>query len=191
MPGREVVLLDTEFTAWSGSMERGWKGPGEYKEIVQIGAVRLDGASLRELAAFEILIRPLKNPRLSDYLIALTRIDNDRLERDGIDFPTALARFQQFARDRPFYCFGRDDRLIAANAASLGLPDPWPDRQATDLKDWLLRVGVKLAGIHSGELAAHVGAKSQGLAHDALVDARSLAEAVRFLVAKGAPNPLL
>jgi hypothetical protein len=56
------------------------------------------------------------------------------------------------------------------------------------LKDWLLGVGVPLAGVFSGELAAHVGSKSQGVAHDALVDARSLAEAVRYLVAKGAPN---
>lgn len=191
MAPREVVLLDTEFTAWSGSMERGWRGPGEHKEIVQIGAVALDAASLAELGTFEVLIRPVKNPRLSEYLTALTRITNERLEREGVDFPAALARFHEFAGDRAFYSFGRDDRLIAGNAELLGLPDPWPDRQATNLKDWLIRVGVRLAGIHSGELAAHVGAKSQGIAHDALVDARSLAEAVRYLVAKAAPNPLL
>lgn len=191
MTPREVVVLDTEFTAWCGSMERRWRGPGEHKEIVQIGAVALDAVSLAEIGAFEVLIRPVKNPRLSDYLVALTRITDERLGREGIDFPAALARFEEFAGNRPFYSFGRDDRLIAANAELLGLLDPWPGRQGTNLKDWLLSVGVTLAGVHSGELAAHVGAKSQGIAHDALVDARSLAEAVRYLVAKGAPNPLL
>jgi hypothetical protein len=34
-----------------------------------------------------------------------------------------------------------------------------------------------------------VGAAAQGRVHDALADARSLAEATRYLVARGAPNP--
>jgi hypothetical protein len=65
----------------------------------------------------------------------------------------------------------------------------WPNHSATNLKSWLLEIGVPLAGVYSGALAAHVGAAAQGIAHDALVDARSLAEAVRYLVTRGAPNP--
>jgi inhibitor of KinA sporulation pathway (predicted exonuclease) len=189
LPPAEVILLDTEFTAWPGSMERGWSAPGEHKEIVQIGAVAVDAATLREVAVFEVLVKPVKNPILSDYFVALTRITNERLAERGVDFPTAVSRFLAFAGDRQFYSYGRDDRIIAANAALLGRPDLWPGRAGVDLKDWLLGVGIKLAGVFSGELAAHVGGKSQGIAHDALVDARSLAEAVRYLVAKGAPNP--
>ncbi|MEQ1863637.1 MAG: exonuclease domain-containing protein [Micropepsaceae bacterium] len=185
----EVVVFDTEFTAWPGSMARGWAGPGEHKEIVQIGAVKLDAESFVEIGAFEILICPAKNPILSDYLVSLTRITNERLARDGVDFATGVGRFLAFVEDRPLHCFGRDDKIIALNAELVGRPDVWPDRGATNLKDWLLRVGVPLAGVFSGELSAHVGSKSQGLAHDALVDARSLAEAVRYLIARGAPNP--
>ncbi len=190
-PPPEVVVFDTEFTAWPGSMARAWSGPGEHKEIVQIGAVKLDARSLAETGAFEILIRPLKNPALSDYLVNLTRITNERLAREGVDFATGVGRFLDFFEVRPLFCFGRDDRLIASNADLIGRPELWPGRAGTNLKDWLLDVGVPLAGIFSGELAAHVGSKSQGIAHDALVDARSLAEAVRYLVAKGAPNPFL
>jgi DNA polymerase III epsilon subunit-like protein len=185
----EVVVFDTEFTAWPGSMARAWAGPGEHKEIVQIGAVKLESESLVEIGAFEVLIRPAKNPILSEYLVGLTRISNERLARDGVDFATGIGRFLAFVEERPCYCYGRDDKIIALNAQLIGLPHLWPDRAATNLKDWLLRVGVPLAGVFSGELAAHVGSKSQGIAHDALVDARSLAEAVRYLVAKGAPNP--
>ena len=188
-PPAGVILLDTEFTAWRGSMERGWSGPGEYKEIVQIGAVALHAQSLAEIGSFQILVRPVKNPVLSDYLVNLTRITNERIAQEGAEFATALSRFLSFAADRQLYSYGRDDRVIAGNAALLGRPELWTARSGIDLKDWLVRVGVPLAGIHSGELAAHVGSKSQGVAHDALVDARSLAEAVRYLVAKGAPNP--
>ena len=185
----EVVVFDTEFTAWLGSMARAWAGSGEHKEIVQIGAVVLDAASLEERQAFAVLIRPVLNPMLSDYLVDLTGITNERLAAEGVEFATGVTRFVEFAGARPLYAYGRDDRIIAANAERLRRPDLWPGLPTTNLKDWLLKVGIPLAGIHSGNLAAHVGSKSQGIAHDALIDARSLAEAVRYLVAKGAPNP--
>ena len=39
--GGEFVLFDLEFTAWEGSLERGWSEPWEAREIIQIGAVRV------------------------------------------------------------------------------------------------------------------------------------------------------
>jgi len=184
-----AVLFDTEFTAWAGSMDRHWAGPGEHKEVVQIGAVLVDAENFVERSSFQVLIRPVVNPVLSNYLIDLTRITNERLTREGVDFATGVTRFLDFAGNASLHCYGRDDRIIAGNAALLGQPHAWPERAALNLKDWLLEVGVPLAGVHSGALAKHVGSVSQGVAHDALVDARSLAEAVRYLVAKGAPNP--
>ena len=40
-----LTVFDLEFTAWECSMASHWLRPGEFKEVVQIGAVRLDGAS--------------------------------------------------------------------------------------------------------------------------------------------------
>ena len=190
-PSAKVVIFDTEFTAWAGSMARAWAGPGEHKEVVQIGAVALDVRTLTELRTFEVLIRPVKNPVLSDYLVGLTRIANERLAREGVDFAAGIRLFLDFAANLDLHCFGRDDKIIAQNAHLLGCAEIWTGRTATNLKEWLTRVGVPLAGVYSGQLAAHVGSKAQGIAHDALVDARSLAEAVRYLVAKGAPNPFV
>lgn len=187
----EVVAFDTEFTAWRGSMARGWAGPGEHKEIVQIGAVKLDARTLGEVGAFEILIRPHFNPVLSDYLVGLTRITNERIAEHGVAFADGLRAFREFVGNRRLFSYGRDDRILAANATLRGVSDVWPHLTGTNLKAWLLQVGVPLAGVHSGALAKHVGSVAQGIAHDALVDARSLAEAVRYLVARGAPNPFL
>jgi inhibitor of KinA sporulation pathway (predicted exonuclease) len=186
---KEVVVFDTEFTAWAGSMERGWQGPGEFREIVQIGAVRLDADTFVEQGSFAVLIRPVLNPVLSDYFVALTRITNERLSAEGVTFATGVERFAAFVANRPIYCYGRDDRIIAANAERLKQPQLWTNTTATNLREWLTGVGVKLAGISSGMLAKHVGSVAQGHVHDALVDARSLAEAVRYLVKNGAPNP--
>ena len=186
---KEVLIFDTEFTAWAGSVARNWRGPGEYKEIVQIGAVILGAQDMNETASFSVLIRPVKNPVLSSYFEKLTRITNQQLESDGLTFAEGIRRFLAFAGQRPSFCYGRDDRIIAENAALLGMQDQWAFAPSVNLRLWLEKVGVPLAGVHSGELAAHVGGASQGRAHDALTDARSLAEAVRYLVRKGAPNP--
>jgi inhibitor of KinA sporulation pathway (predicted exonuclease) len=186
---KEVVVFDTEFTAWRGSMERGWQGPGEFREIVQIGAVRIDTKTLAETAAFQVLIRPKLNPVLSDYFVDLTRITNDRLAAEGVAFAAGTSAFATFVGSRRMFCYGRDDRIIAQNAKRLHEPELWTNTTATNLRQWLVEVGIGLAGVSSGTLAKHVGAMSQGIAHDALVDARSLAEAVRYLVKKGAPNP--
>ena len=187
----EVVVFDTEFTAWAGSVARGWRGPSEFKEIVQIGAVIVNTATLKEQSAFSVLIHPVKNPVLSDYFVKLTRITNQRLRDDGVAFSEGIARYLQFSQHRTSYCYGRDDKIIAENAALLGLGDQWPSKPSINLRYWLEKVGVPLTGIHAGELSAHVGAASQGIAHDALTDARSLAEAVRYLIGKGGPNPFM
>ncbi|MBS28057.1 MAG: hypothetical protein CL566_03910 [Alphaproteobacteria bacterium] len=39
-----VVIVDFEYTSWDGARERGWPGPDEFKEVVPIGAVRVDAA---------------------------------------------------------------------------------------------------------------------------------------------------
>src|SRR5882762_1688961 len=67
--GHNVVVYDLEYTAWEGSQARGWSGPGEHREVVQIGAVRLDPhRGWAETASLARLVRPRINPRLSAYL---------------------------------------------------------------------------------------------------------------------------
>ena len=187
----EVLIFDTEFTAWSGSVARAWKGPGEHREIVQIGAVIINARDFTELATFSVLVKPVINPVLSSYFEKLTRITNERVQREGMSFAEAARRFMEFAGGRKSYCYGRDDLVIAENARLLGQEATWSFAKSKNLRHWLTEVGVPLSGIHSGELSAHVGSTSQGIAHDALTDARSLAEAVRYLVPRGAPNPFL
>ena len=187
----DAIVFDTEFTAWQGSMARRWSGPAEHREIVQIGAVAIDANSFVETASFSILIKPVHNPVLSDYLVALTRISNERLTAEATDFVSGVGAFVAFVAGRRLFCYGRDDKVIAANAKLLGERTVWPRVTAFDLKDWLLQIGIPLAGVHSGALAEHVGGVSQGVGHDALVDSRSLAAAIRYLVPRGAPNPLI
>jgi len=106
---KRIVIFDLEFTAWEGSVASRWSRPGEYTEVVQIGAVKLAADSLKELDSFEMLVKPRINPKLSDYLVALTGITNERLEAFGVDFITAYRAFLDFVGDGAIWAFARDD----------------------------------------------------------------------------------
>jgi inhibitor of KinA sporulation pathway (predicted exonuclease) len=95
LPAGDFIVADLEYTSWEGAHARNWGGPGEFREIVQIGAVRVsrDGG-LKETAAFMALVQPTLNPVLSDYLIDLTGITNADIARAGVPIPEGLDSFQ-------------------------------------------------------------------------------------------------
>lgn len=188
---REVVIFDTEFTAWEGSMARQWSGPGEHRELVQIGAVRIEPEGLAELAEFVVLVKPTRNPVLSDYFVRLTGITPAMVEAAGHSCAEALQRFLAFSSDADTFCFGRDDLVLHENVRFNGLDVAWESLAARNIKPWLANTGMILNGLHSGNLAKAAGAEFDGRAHDALTDSRSIAAAIRHLVARGAPNPFL
>src|SRR5580692_3651474 len=92
----QITIFDLEYTAWECSMARSWLAPGEFREVVQIGAVRLDADSFSVKAEFEVLVRPRFNPVLSPYFENLTGISNEQLAARGTDFRTAYDRFLAF-----------------------------------------------------------------------------------------------
>jgi inhibitor of KinA sporulation pathway (predicted exonuclease) len=183
-----LVVWDTEFTAWPGSQERGWTGPGEHRELVQIGAVALDAtAGLTEIAVFERIVQPKINPRLSQYFIDLTDITQQRVDREGVTFPRALDDFAAFANRwmGSIGAFGRDDLVLSENCALHGFVAPIAPGRFRDLRP-ALEAAIGRTGMMSSELPRFVGLPSPEQAHDALADARAIASVLRHftMVAK-------
>lgn len=183
------VLFDTEFTAWEGSMANRWLAPGEFREMVQIGAVKIDAGSLAPIAEFEVLIRPRFNPVLSDYFMTLTGITNDAVKARGVDYRDGYERFVDFVGDDAMAAFGRDDLVLIDNLALYGIADAPPLPSHRNIAEWLRANGIRTKGLHACDVAAACGAAFEGRKHDALDDARSLMMGVQALVARGAPNP--
>lgn len=187
---KTVVIFDLEFTAWEGSMQSRWTRPGEHKEVVQIGAVKLDAERLTVLDEFEMLVQPRVNPVLSDYLVALTAITNERLKERGVDFITALRAFLDFAGDAPVWAFGRDDLVLADNLKLYG----WGAMTLPvyhNAVPWLTAQGLDLAGKNANHVAEAAGTTFDGHRHDALADAHGVAKGIVHLVKNGAANPFL
>jgi inhibitor of KinA sporulation pathway (predicted exonuclease) len=179
-----VVVFDLEYTAWEGSLARAWSGPGEYREIVQIGAVRLDADDgWKEVASLSRLVRPRINSRLSAYLIALTGISQERVDADGVDFGEALAELAAFGPGAAFWSNGPDGEVIAENCRLTQMPPRIAPGQFGDVRPFLSRSLRRSAQeIDSYLLAREFCGQSAGRAHDALADARGVAAALRQVV---------
>lgn len=170
-----------EFTAWEGSLERHWTGPNEYREIVEIGALRvnLENPDQPE-QAFDTLVKPVKNPQLSDYFIKLTGISQQRLDREGKSFKTAMAAFAAFAAGvTRYYAYGEDGDIIAENFDFQNLENPLDGAQIINARPAIRQAHNLGKNVTSGDLPTAIGAaqKSGDLqAHKALDDARALAQ---------------
>jgi inhibitor of KinA sporulation pathway (predicted exonuclease) len=181
-----ITIFDLEYTAWECSMARHWLSPGEFKEVVQIGAVKLDADSLAPLAQFDQLVTPRINPQLSPYFEKLTGITGQALAARGTDFVTAYDRFVDFAGDGVIAAFGHDDWVLAENQRLYGIRELRPLPPFQDLRCWFADHGVDPRGMNSCEIGPLLGVPFQGHTHNALNDARSLAACMQTLAARGA-----
>lgn len=186
-----AVIFDLEFTAWEGSFECRWTRPGEHREVVQIGAVKLDAVSLKEVDRFEMLVKPRVNPVLSAYLVELTGISNEALKARGVDFITAYRAFLEFADSANTWAHGRDDLIISENLRLYGWHHGFPPLAYSNAIPWFAAHGLDLRGKHACEVAEAAGAAFVGRKHDALADARGVAAGFLALIGKGAANPFL
>jgi inhibitor of KinA sporulation pathway (predicted exonuclease) len=180
-----ITIFDLEYTAWECSMARHWLTPGEYREVVQIGAVKLNADTFAELDAFDALVRPRINPRLSAYFQNLTGITQEAVTVRGVDFAEAYARFLDFAGDGPIAAFGRDEQVLVDNLRLYGIEGAHPLPVFYDLRGWFAVQGLDPRGMLSCDIAPALGLPFMGHTHNALHDARSLAASMEAMNARG------
>lgn len=181
----EIAILDMEWTAWEGSWRRDWQGPGEFREVIQIGIIKLtDTADMEETEDIQILIRPVLNPELSEYFINLTGITQSQVDQQGLPMPEALATMQTFLKPGmpTIYSNGVDGNILDENCQKIGVPFPFaPDKFAdihSNLDDFL---NVHPRDLVSSRLPETMGFSPPGHAHDAIADCRCIAEALRIM----------
>jgi len=185
-PSEFLTVFDLEYTAWECSMARHWLEPGQCKEVVQIGAVKLDGRDLSVIAEFDLLVKPRINPVLSAYFTNLTGITNDAVAAAGVDFADAYARFAAFAAGGPICAFGHDEWVLEENIRLYGLKSLPPMPEFLELRKWFSDRGVDPKGMHSCDIGPKLGVPFEGRMHNALCDARSIAEGMTVLLKRGA-----
>ena len=184
----QIILFDTEYTAWEGSRARKWSEPWEHREIIQIAAVRvMVDEKLTELDCFDCLIKPKHNPVLSSYITGLTGIQQASVDTRGVGFAEAFAVFYDFC-DRggiPLFCYGDDPVVLRENYALNGLLHPAFPSGIYDIRVLFEQAGIDTRQYTSGTVHQAVAAEFDHAAHNALNDVRSLAVTIRQLMQMG------
>ena len=116
------IIFDTEFTAWEGSQERKWSGENEFRELVQISAIRVKkkGNTIAITKKLNLYILPQINPILSEYFTNLTGITQETLYKEAKPFKLAMKLFYMFCKNKDgekynMYSMGNDYDVIKEN----------------------------------------------------------------------------
>ena len=190
------VIFDLEYTTWDGAQERHWTGENEYKEIIEIGALKVSYPDFEIIDEFNVHIRPLKNPQLSDYCKNLTGITQDIIDQSK-SFPEVYKQFLEFCNNCLIMSYGNDMCILAENVL-LNKTDPLnlygkESPSFVNLKFWISQLGKGILNHNSGSLWKNIehNRKFKHLhEHDALNDCYSILELLIYMHSKNHELPL-
>ncbi|MEU7576685.1 3'-5' exonuclease [Streptomyces sp. NPDC041068] len=189
------VVFDLEFTSWPGALEQDWRAPGQLREVVQIGALRLsEDCSIVE--EYETLVKPVANPRLSAYFTELTGITQQSVDQGGLPPAQALGEFLGFCEGQTVLSYGNDmvvlgENLGWARARGEELKHSMLDAAFVNIRPWVNTVAPTTATANVGRLWDVLGLPKPvaGQEHSALFDCYSFATALAHLSHNGATLP--
>ncbi len=174
----DYLVVDLEATCW----EKGTSVPRQ--EIIEIGAVLLDGDTLRTVREFGRFVRPTANPTLSDFCTRLTTIrqrDVDAAE----PFPVVLAEFLAWVGggDVTLCSWGEYDlRQLRSDCDRHRLA--WPrefERHLNLKKAFAAWRGIRPCGM--AQALRILGLPLEGTHHRGVDDARNIANIARLMPA--------
>lgn len=175
-----IGILDLEYTAWEGSAQRQWSEPWEWREIVQVGLLLVDaGRAFAATDEVEVLVRPTRNPVLSDYFVSLTGITQEHLVAKARPFADALDELSSFFSAAELVVFnGHDGAIFRENCELNAVTFRWSEDRWCDFRPLLARtLNVPPHELVSSDLPALAGISVHGRAHSALHDCKAIAAA--------------
>jgi DNA polymerase III epsilon subunit-like protein len=189
------IIFDTEYTTWKDAEKRNWGNENEYREIVQIGALKINREDLSVTEEFNVLIKPARNPILSDYFIDLTKITQEQVDREGIAFIDAYHRFIDFCGTDLVFSYGGDEVMLAENIGlEYGTSNKFRNGRMSysDIRFYIHRAEPESSAYNSGRLWKYFSLPKPYEAdeHDALFDCYSLLAAMRHLIGRGINLPI-
>ncbi len=174
-----ALLIDLEFTCWEDSLRTDWADPARPAEVIEIGLAVYDVATRTTTETFDVLVRPTVNPILSDYCVNLLHISQGEIDVAD-ELPAVLEALDRWVRAP-----GRaglatcgwgalDRKVLARNAAALGVADPLAGRRHIDVCDVMTELRQHPRPISRDELRQLANLPPNLRRHRALDDALDL-----------------
>lgn len=179
-----LIIFDSEYTAWEGSRDRQWSNPNEHREIVQIGAIKINHVNdLNEIEHFNVLVKPKINHELSEYFTELTGITQPQIENLGINFTEALNAFTDFVgTESKILSNGGDESIFTENCEIHNIEFKIKQHRFVNLAKYFMQLADKPHHIDTCDLVKTFNVIHKQSAHDALSDTRSILAVLNFLV---------
>ena len=189
LKGQAVIVFDFEYTAWEGSVERNWSQDDETAEIIQIGAVEICSVAGRwkMQREFNQYVKPTLKPELSDYIVRLTGINQRIINEFGVSFPIAYELFVDFCPENAqLFANGDDWNFLELNCQINKIENPLRKDRFINVRPYIARqleIDENSDELHSHRLSSLLNSfdSKRHESHDALVDARSIAEALIYI----------
>lgn len=181
---RDIIVFDIECTCWDDSENRS----RDERETIEIGAVLLDGTHFEILNEFDVLIKPVNNPILSEFCTNLTTISQSQIDK-GVSFAEGLDSFQKwytFKGNPLFLTWGYFDKnhLVMESEKK-----NYHGQFVTDILTHGCHVNVKqkfadhmdCAPCGVGKALRKLQIKFEGTQHRGIDDARNIAKIAKYI----------
>lgn len=173
------LVVDLEATC-----DEGGAMPRDQTEIIEIGAVLVEGKTLRTVAELMTFVRPIVHPVLTAFCTQLTTITQDMVD-PAPGFPAVAARLAAFGQGALFCSWGNYDRNQLAQDARLhGIAPPLgPDHW--NLKEAFAQTGgSRRRGLGVFAALRKVGLEPIGTHHRGIDDARNIARLLPYVLGR-------
>lgn len=161
--------------------------PREETEIIEIGALLLDGATLTPLDEFSSFVRPLVHPRLTPFCTRLTTITQDDVAR-APTFRVIAPKLAAFGQGALFCSWGGYDRgQLERDARRCGIRSPLGPRHL-NIKEAFARAAGDRGETGTHAALRRVGLTPTGTHHRGIDDARNIARLLPYALGR-APVP--
>lgn len=174
------LVIDLEATC-----EKDHRIVREQTEIIELGAVLVDGATLAPVSEFQTFVKPVRHPRLTPFCTQLTSITQADVDA-APGFAVAMQRLAAFLREagvagRFVFCsWGDYDRdQLGRDERRHGVRAPLGTRHL-NLKEAFRRRSGDDGKLGTGQALRRVGLQFRGTAHRGIDDARNIARLLPY-----------
>lgn len=151
--------------------------PRNVMEIIEIGAIMVDGASKQPVGEFQSFVRPVRRPRLTDFCRTLTSISQADVDQAAM-FPIvmqSLIEWRDSFSQSLFCSWGAYDRgQFQQDCDHHGIAYPFGELHLNLKSEFSKALNCKRMGM--GAALKSLGMALEGTHHRAIDDARNIAK---------------
>lgn len=156
--------------------------PNDEREPIEIGAVVVND-KLEIIGEFETFIKPTIHPKLTDFCINLTSIQQTDVD-DAPNYTEAYTQFQQWFTqfEDPIFCSwgAYDYRVLKLMCERYNIPFHFKDSECFNLKELFSEKQNISRGLGLSKAFNYAGLTFEGTKHRGIDDARNTARLLKY-----------